>query len=113
MFSVGLNRAVALLAEKAAGGGKGRFQRAKPTVLKDLGEHPERRRQDRGAVGPLRPLREARQGQRHACPTARDPATLTIDEAVELIAERAAKGGGKKPKGAPKRRRRRPPRQNG
>ena len=40
VFSVGLNRAVTLLAEKAAGN-KSRFQRAKPTVLKDLGEHPD------------------------------------------------------------------------
>src|SRR5262249_21810166 len=38
-FDIGINRAVALLAEKTAGGGKGRFQRT-PTVLKDLGEHP-------------------------------------------------------------------------
>ena len=42
VFTVGINRAVALLAEKKAGGGKGRFQRAAPTVLKELGEHPER-----------------------------------------------------------------------
>ena len=40
VFSVGINRAVVLLAEKKAGGGKGRFQRAAPTVLKELGEHP-------------------------------------------------------------------------
>ena len=38
--AVGINRAVVLLAEKKAGGGKGRFQRAAPTVLKELGEHP-------------------------------------------------------------------------
>ena len=66
VFSVGINRAVALLAEKKAGGGKGRFQRAAPTVLKELGEHPERRRQGAGAVGPLRALRQARRRQRHA-----------------------------------------------
>ena len=63
---VGINRAVVLLAEKKAGGGKGRFQRAAPTVLKELGEHPERRRQGAGAVGALRPLRQARRRQRHA-----------------------------------------------
>ena len=35
VFSVGINRAVAVIAEKAAGGGKGRFQRAghRPIVL--------------------------------------------------------------------------------
>ncbi len=40
VFTVGINRAVVLLAEKKAGGGKGRFQRAAPTVLKELGDHP-------------------------------------------------------------------------
>ncbi|HMK67120.1 MAG TPA: type I DNA topoisomerase, partial [Stellaceae bacterium] len=40
VFTVGLNRAVTLLAEKKAGKG-GRFGRAAPKkVLKDLGEHP-------------------------------------------------------------------------
>src|SRR5262245_5237644 len=39
VFSVGINRAVVLLAEKKAGKG-GRFQRAAWTVLKELGEHP-------------------------------------------------------------------------
>src|SRR6185295_2648103 len=38
VFDIGINRAVVLLAEKKAGGGKGRFQRAAPTVLKELGE---------------------------------------------------------------------------
>ncbi len=66
VFDVGINRAVALLAEKKAGGGKGRFQRAAPTVLKELGDAPERRRQGAGAIGPLWSLREARRRQRHS-----------------------------------------------
>src|SRR5690606_15357974 len=39
VFSVGLNRAVTLLAEKAAGGGRG--SRPAAQVIKELGEHPE------------------------------------------------------------------------
>jgi len=95
VFTVGLNRAVTLLAEKAAGGGKGRFQRAKPTVLKDLGEHPQ-------GGGKLEVL-SGRYGPyvKHdkinaTIPNGRDPATITVEEAIELIAARAAKGGGKK-----------------
>jgi DNA topoisomerase-1 len=98
VFTVGLNRAVTLLAEKAAGG-KSRFQRAKPTVLKDLGEHP-------GGGGKIEVL-SGRYGPyvRHdkinaTIPNGRDPASITLDEAVELIAQRAAKGG-TKPRKAP------------
>ncbi len=41
VFTIGLNRAVTLLAEKRAGKGGGRFGRAAvKTVLKELGEHP-------------------------------------------------------------------------
>jgi DNA topoisomerase I len=94
VFTVGLNRAVALLAEKAAGGGKGRFQRAKPTVLKDLGEHPEGGKLEvlSGRYGPY-----VKHGSINATiPNGKDPATLSVEEAIELIAARAAKGG-KKP----------------
>ncbi|MGE3067342.1 MAG: DNA topoisomerase, partial [Hyphomicrobiaceae bacterium] len=95
VFTVGLNRAVTLLAEKAAGAGKNRWQRAKPTVLKDLGEHP-------GAGGKIEVLSGrygpyVKHGDVNATvPRGKDPATLTVDEAVALIAERAAKGPGKK-----------------
>ncbi len=91
VFTVGINRAVVLLAEKKAGGGKGRFQRAAPTVLKELGEHPERRRQDAGAVGPLRPLRQARRRQRHAA--ARQGAG-GADHGRGRAADRRARGQG-------------------
>ena len=101
VFDVGINRAVALLAEKKAGGGKGRFQRAAPTVLKELGEHPERGRQGAGAVRPLRTLRQARRRQRHAAARQGAGRTLTMDEAVQLIAERAAKGPSKPESRAP------------
>jgi DNA topoisomerase-1 len=94
VFSVGLNRAVTLIAEKAAGG-KGRFQRAKPTVLKDLGEHPEGGKIEvlSGRYGPY-----VKHDKTNATvPNGKDPAALTLEEAIELIAARAAKGGKKRP----------------
>ena len=66
VFDVGINRAVVLLAEKKAGGGKGRWQRAAPTVLKELGEHPSEGGKVQVLSGTLRPLRQARRRQRHA-----------------------------------------------
>jgi len=93
VFTVGVNRAVALLAEKAAGG-KSRFQRAKPTVLKDLGEHPEGGKIEvlSGRYGPY-----VKHGKINATiPNGKDPAAISMEEAIELIAARAAKGG-KKP----------------
>jgi DNA topoisomerase-1 len=101
VFTVGLNRAVTLLAEKRAGGGKSRFQRNAPKVLKALGEHPSE-------GGPVQVL-EGRYGPyvthnkvNATVPRGKDPASLTLDEAVALIAERVANGGGKKMKKAPK-----------
>jgi DNA topoisomerase-1 len=95
VFSIGINRAVVLLAEKRAGGGKGRFQRAAPTVLKDLGEHPS----EGGKVQVLSGRYGAyvKHGDVNATlPRGKEPAELTMDEAVLLIAERAAKGPSKK-----------------
>jgi DNA topoisomerase-1 len=97
VFSVGINRAVVLLAEKKAGGGKGRFQRAAPTVLKELGEHPSEGGKVQVLSGRYGPY--VKHGDVNATlPRAKDPAALTMDEAVQLIAERVAKGPGK-PKG--------------
>jgi DNA topoisomerase-1 len=94
VFSVGINRAVALLAEKKAGGGKGRFQRAAPTVLKELGEHPELGGKVQVLSGRYGPY--VKHGDVNATlPRAKEPAALTMDEAVQLIAERAAKGPSK------------------
>jgi DNA topoisomerase-1 len=97
VFSVGINRAVVLLAEKAAGGGKSRWQRAAPTVLKDLGEHPSEGGKVQVLSGRYGPY--VKHGDVNATlPRSKDPAALTIEEAVELIAERIAKGPSK-PKG--------------
>ncbi len=94
MFSVGINRAVVLLAEKKAGGGKGRFQRAAPTVLKELGEHPSEGGKVQVLSGRYGPY--VKHGDVNATlPRGKEPAALTMDEAVQLIAERAAKGPSK------------------
>ncbi len=96
VFSVGINRAVTLLAEKAAGA-KSRFQRAKPTVLKDLGEHPDGGGKIEVLSGRYGPY--VKHGDVNATiPNGKEPSTLTVAEAVELIAARAAKGPSKKKK---------------
>ena len=84
-----------LIAEKKAGGGSSRFQRGKPSVLKDLGAHPD--------GGPVQVL-SGRYGPyvthnkvNATVPKDKDPAALTMDEAIALLEERIAKGGGKKP----------------
>ena len=87
-----MNRAVALLAEaKAAGRGRA----AKP--LRTVGNHP-------GDEAPIE-LYEGRYGMyvKHGginatVPRDLKPEELTVEQAVSLLAERAAKGGGKKPK---------------
>jgi len=97
VFTVGINRAVALLAEKKAGGGKSRFQRAAATVLKELGEHPELGGKVQVLSGRYGPY--VKHGDVNATlPRAKEPAALTMDEAVQLIAERAAKGPSSKSK---------------
>ncbi|ADZ70272.1 DNA topoisomerase I [Polymorphum gilvum SL003B-26A1] len=88
VFSVGLNRAVDLLAEKRSKTGRGR---ATPAALKELGEHPS-------AGGPIT-VRDGRYGPyvnwakvNATLPKGSDPMAVTLEQAVELI---AAKGGGK------------------
>jgi DNA topoisomerase-1 len=94
VFDIGINRAVALLAEKKAGGGRSRFQRAAPTVLKDLGEHPSEGGKVQVLSGRYGPY--VKHGDVNATlPRNKEPAALTMDEAVRLIAERLAKGPSK------------------
>jgi DNA topoisomerase I len=93
MFSVGINRAVVLLAEKKAGKA-GRFQRAAPTVLKELGEHPAEGGGIQVLSGRYGPY--VKHGDVNATlPRGKAPETLTVEEAVRLIAERVAKGPSK------------------
>ncbi|NVK33226.1 MAG: type I DNA topoisomerase [Rhodobacteraceae bacterium] len=97
VFSVGINRAVDALAEKRAKGGRGR---AAATPLKELGEHPSEGGPVNvfdGRYGPY-----VKHGKVNATlPKDTDPQAVTMEQAVELIAAKASKGGTKK-KAAPK-----------
>jgi DNA topoisomerase-1 len=90
VFEVGLNRAVDLLAQKRAGGARGRGAGAKP--LRELGAHP--------VSGKPIAVHEGRYGPyvKHektnaTLPKDVSPETVTLAQAVELIDARAAKGG--------------------
>jgi DNA topoisomerase-1 len=94
VFDVGVNRAVALLAEKRAGANARRG--GEPTSLKDLGAHPADGQPIKVLAGRYGPY--VKHGATNATiPKGTDPAALTLDEALKLIAEREAKGPGKKP----------------
>jgi DNA topoisomerase-1 len=98
-FEVGLNRAVTLIAEKQNRGAGRRGQ----TALKELGEHPS-------LGGPIE-VRDGRYGPYVAhgkvyatLPKGMDPQSVTMEIAVALVAEKAAKSPAKptKPARAPK-----------
>jgi DNA topoisomerase-1 len=91
VLEIGMNRAVALLA-KATGRG-----RAAIKPIRVVGNHPA----DNAPIE----IYDGRYGMyvKHGginatVPTDLKPEELTVDQAVSLLAERAAKGGGKKPK---------------
>jgi DNA topoisomerase-1 len=95
VFTIGMNHAVEVLATKLASrGGAGRGSAATP--LKELGEHPEQ-------GGPVNVM-DGRYGPyikfakiNATLPKGTEPADVTMDIAVTLIAEKAAKtGNGKK-----------------
>jgi DNA topoisomerase-1 len=94
VFSIGLNRAVTVLAEKRSKGANGRG-RGTPAALKDLGEHP-------GGGGHVT-VRDGRYGPyvnfgkiNATLPKGKEPLSVTLDEAMALIAAKAEKGGGQK-----------------
>lgn len=96
VFTIGLNRAVTVIAEKQAKGGRGRTA----TALKELGQHP-----DGGAIT----VRDGRYGAyvnwgkiNATLPNGKEPQSVTVEEALELIAAKAAKGGKGTRKAAPK-----------
>jgi DNA topoisomerase I len=96
VFEVGLNRAVTLLAEKRAGGAG---RRGEATALKDLGAHPADGAPVRVLSGRYGPY--IKHGATNAnVPRGTDPQNVTLEQAVLLLAERAAKGGGGKKKPA-------------
>jgi DNA topoisomerase-1 len=98
VFDVGLNRAIAVLAEKRAGGG--RPQRGATAALKELGAHPGDGQPVRVLSGRYGPY--IKHGATNAnVPKGADPAALTMDEAVALLAARQGAGGGKARKAKP------------
>jgi len=88
VFTVGINRAVDLLAQKRAKG-----PRARPGALKDLGPHPDGGGNIQIMSGRFGPY--VKHGAVNATlPRDKAPEELTLEEALALIAARAAKGGG-------------------
>ncbi|WP_027052032.1 type I DNA topoisomerase [Mesorhizobium erdmanii] len=96
VFSIGLNRAVTVIAEKqskAKGGRNG----GTAAALKELGDHPD--------GGGKIVVRDGKYGPyvnfgkvNATLPKGKDPQSVTVEDALALIAEKEAKGGGgKKP----------------
>jgi DNA topoisomerase-1 len=95
VFSIGLNRAVSVIAEKQAKG-KGGRNGGTAAALKELGDHPD--------GGGKIVVRDGKYGPyvnfgkvNATLPKGKDPQSVTIEDALALIAEKEAKGGGKKP----------------
>ena len=92
VFTIGLNRAVTVLAEKKA---KGPGGRGTPAALKSLGDHP-----DGGAIT----VRDGKYGPyvnwgkiNATLPKGRDPQEVSVEEALALIVEKGGKTPAKKP----------------
>ena len=92
VFDIGLNRAVTVLAEKVAGGGRG--GRAVAAPLKELGAHPTTGEPIRVLSGKYGPY-IASGGINANVPKGSDPQDVNLDQAVALLAERAAKAPAK------------------
>jgi DNA topoisomerase-1 len=100
VFEIQMNRAVAVIDEKKAGGGKGRFGRAAPAPIKELGESPVTGKPVRVLNGRYGPY--INDGEINAnVPNGTKPEDVTLDEALSLLAARLEAGGGKKKKKAP------------
>ena len=86
VFSIGMNRAVEVLAQKATRGGRG----AAAAPLRELGLHPD------GGVVQIMPgkygpyVKWAKVNA--TLPKELDPETVTLEEALALVAEKASKG---------------------
>jgi DNA topoisomerase-1 len=92
VFEVGLNRAVAALAEKR-GGGRGGRNGAETAALSELGAHPTTGKPVRILSGRYGPY--VKHGDTNAnVPKGSDPKEITLDQAVALLAAREAQGSG-------------------
>lgn len=93
VFETGMNAAVAKLADAAAGGG--RRQGASREPIATLGKHPGNDSEIKVMAGRYGPY--VTDGTTNATlPKGADPKAISLDEAVRLIDERAAKGPAKK-----------------
>ncbi len=90
VLTIGMNRAMALIAEAAT-----RKGRPAQKVLKELGEHPDDKKPvtlHEGRFGPY-----VKHGKINASlPKGEDPEGLTMETALALLEAKAKKGGGKK-----------------
>ena len=93
VFETGMNAAVAKLADAASGAGRQRGTSREPIAV--LGKHPNGKdvKVMAGRYGPY-----VSDGTTHATlPKGAEPKSVTLDEAVRLIDEKAAKGPSKRP----------------
>ncbi|NUQ17927.1 MAG: type I DNA topoisomerase [Sphingomonas sp.] len=89
VFETGMNAAVAKLADAASGGGRQRGASREPVAV--LGNHPANGGEIKVMAGRYGPY--VTDGSTNATlPKGADPKSVTLDEAVRLIDERAAKG---------------------
>jgi DNA topoisomerase-1 len=93
VFTIGINHAVTILAEKKAKG----FKRRGPEALRELGPHP--------ASGDVIKVMSGRYGPyvtdgnvNATLPQSTTPEAVTLEQAIQLIDARIEAGGGKKPK---------------
>jgi len=93
VFETGMNAAVAKLADAAAGGGRQRGAAREPLAV--LGKHPESGKEIKVMEGRYGPY--VTDGTTHATiPKGTEPKLVVLEEAVQWINERAAKGATKK-----------------
>jgi DNA topoisomerase I len=92
VLSIGLNRAVVLLAETPA------ERRQSPQVLRELGKHPDGGNVAlcRGRYGPY----VSHAGVFASLPRSADPDAFSLEQALQLLAAQKKKGNGRRRKSA-------------
>ena len=90
IFSIGLNRAITLIAEAKPG-------RMSSSIIKDLGAHPEDKKPVRVMKGQYGPYIKYK-SLNATIPEEKDPTELNMDEALILIEKRKEYDKTKKPK---------------